>query len=364
MVIKISVIINCLNGEKYISEAIDSVLNQTYRDFEIVVWDNQSEDNTAKIVKNYNSDKIRYHLAPKSTDLGVARNLAVRVANFEWIAFLDSDDFWEEDKLQSQITLFQNCQSPESVGLIYGKTKIISDQGLQIKGKWDNGLLPQGNIFKELSKDNFITLSSAVFRKQAFLECGDIPSLYKACEDYFIFLGICKTWKALVLQKFCCNYRWHSSNLSHSMEFRLLFEERLVKLKWDPDYSFFRFTKETTQIAYKILLRQLVPFEKKVRKRKKGREVLIWGTGEKGKKCFRYLTSKKINVSAFVDTNKEKQNSTLLKRMILEPKSIEIENHFVVVSSMYYKEIEELLINTGLSPKLDFLSDEIFQIKS
>ena len=90
----ISIIINCFNGERFLREAIDSVIAQTYSNWELIFWDNQSTDSTANIVRSYHDDRIRYFYAPEHTSLGEARNLALEKANGVYIGFLDSDDKW------------------------------------------------------------------------------------------------------------------------------------------------------------------------------------------------------------------------------------------------------------------------------
>ena len=79
----VSVIINCFNGEKYLREALDSVITQTYKNWEIIFWDNQSTDESAEIFNSYDDVRLRYFLAPKFTKLGQARNLAVANATGE-----------------------------------------------------------------------------------------------------------------------------------------------------------------------------------------------------------------------------------------------------------------------------------------
>ena len=83
----ISIIINCFNGEKFLRETIDSVVNQTYTNWEIIFWDNQSTDSTAEIVQSYKDNRIRYFYAPNHTPLGEARNLAMKEARGDYIGF-------------------------------------------------------------------------------------------------------------------------------------------------------------------------------------------------------------------------------------------------------------------------------------
>ena len=99
----VSVIINCFNGEKYLKESISSVLNQTYKNWEIIFWDNQSKDDSSKILKSFNDNRLKYYYAPQHTSLYKARNLAIARCNGEFISFIDSDDWWDPEKLEKEV---------------------------------------------------------------------------------------------------------------------------------------------------------------------------------------------------------------------------------------------------------------------
>ena len=98
----VSVIMNCYNGEKYLREAIDSVYAQTYKNWEIIFWDNASTDTSAEITNTYDS-KLRYFKGEKTIALGAARNKALEKCSGEYISFLDVDDMWIEEKLELQV---------------------------------------------------------------------------------------------------------------------------------------------------------------------------------------------------------------------------------------------------------------------
>ena len=85
----VSVIMNCYNGEKYLRESIDSVVAQTYENWELIFWDNHSTDNSAQIVQSYGDSRIYYFCSQTFTPLGEARNLAIKQSNSEFIAILD-----------------------------------------------------------------------------------------------------------------------------------------------------------------------------------------------------------------------------------------------------------------------------------
>ena len=90
----VSIIINCFNGEQFLRETIESVINQTYPNWEMIFWVNQSTDSSADIVNSYEDPRIRYIYASEHTSLGKARSLAIKEARGEYISFLDSDDMW------------------------------------------------------------------------------------------------------------------------------------------------------------------------------------------------------------------------------------------------------------------------------
>ena len=103
----VSIIMSCYNGEKYLNEAIESVINQSYANWELIFWDNFSSDNSAKITKKFNDNRIKYFRSTKKTNLAIARNNAIKKSNGEFICFLDTDDFWLRNKLKEQINILK-----------------------------------------------------------------------------------------------------------------------------------------------------------------------------------------------------------------------------------------------------------------
>ena len=99
----VSIIMNCYNGETYLIDAIKSILGQTYKNFEVIFWDNQSKDESANIFKSFDDKRLNYYYSKKHTTLYEARNLAIKKSKGEFIAFLDTDDIWASNKLYLQI---------------------------------------------------------------------------------------------------------------------------------------------------------------------------------------------------------------------------------------------------------------------
>lgn len=214
---------NCYNSAQYLCEALDSVLAQTFTDWEIVFWDNRSTDESAAIFKSHSDGRFRYFLAPGHTVLGRARNLAVEQARGEWVAFLDCDDLWLPEKLEKQVAIIH--EEGEGLGLVYGQMQILVKEG-GLKTRWGRGMqdyahggtqrrLPEGNIFPDLLKENFVPLLSGVVRRSAYWSVGGIDPTFKQGEDYDLFVKLSRAFKVRAVQEAVCCYRVHDSNLSH-----------------------------------------------------------------------------------------------------------------------------------------------------
>ena len=102
----VSIIMNCHNGEKYLNTSIKSILSQSYNNWELIFWDNNSQDNSKKILLKYKDKRIKYFKSKKLLKLYHARNLAVNKARGKYISFLDVDDYWSKNKLKKQVSFF------------------------------------------------------------------------------------------------------------------------------------------------------------------------------------------------------------------------------------------------------------------
>ena len=97
----VSIVMNCHNGEKYLKEVINSIFNQSYKNWELIFFDNASIDNSAKIVKHFSDKRVKY-IYSKYVKLGIARKRALDNCKGEYITFLDCDDYWDSNKLKLQ----------------------------------------------------------------------------------------------------------------------------------------------------------------------------------------------------------------------------------------------------------------------
>ena len=158
----VSVIMNCLNGARYLSEAIKSVYAQTYPNWEIIFWDNASIDDSSKIAKSYGG-RVRYFRSDTTYSLGKARNLAVSQVRGEYVAILDVDDIWFPHKLERQIPLFE---ADPKVGLVFSNSQFFDENG-DCGNHFQQAPPHRGYVFGALLRDNFVSSETMVYRRSA-----------------------------------------------------------------------------------------------------------------------------------------------------------------------------------------------------
>jgi glycosyltransferase involved in cell wall biosynthesis len=230
---RVSVIINVRNGASTLAETIDSVLAQTFADWELVVWDDRSTDTSAEVVRRYTDPRIRYYLSPDDAPLGKARSDAIARASGEWLAFLDQDDVWLPFKLQKQMAL-----ADEDVGLIYGRTIRFYPSGRERDYDWahEYELLPEGDIFLRLFTEScFIAMSSAVFRRSAIESIGGIPKEVRIVPDYYLYVAVAKQYRIRAAQEPLCRYRMHPGSMSQVTALAMHEEVLWLIDRWSPD---------------------------------------------------------------------------------------------------------------------------------
>ena len=184
---KVSVIIPTYNSANYLPEAIESVLAQTYKDFEILVMDDGSTDNTKDVVAPY-LDRIIFLEGPNGGP-SKARNRAILESSSEYVAFLDADDIWYPDKLDRQITIFAENQHYSLVHSDASYTRIYTSQEdrtwFSLKKR-----VKSGWIFSELLTENFIILSSVIVKRDCLNRIGLFDEDLKCWEGYDLWLRI------------------------------------------------------------------------------------------------------------------------------------------------------------------------------
>ncbi|HOK39713.1 MAG TPA: glycosyltransferase family A protein [bacterium] len=206
---KVSVIITTYNRSNFVIEAINSVLNQSFTDFELFVVDDGSTDNTKEKVRELYGNKVNY-IYQKNQGISKARNRGIEAANTEFIAFLDADDLWCKDKLKIQYNdIIQN----KDIALNYTNEIWI------LNGKRINQKLKHkkygGYIFDKTLPLCIISPSSALIRKSVFYDIGKFDENLEVCEDYDLWLRICLKYPVNFIDKFLIIKRGgHADQLS------------------------------------------------------------------------------------------------------------------------------------------------------
>ena len=202
---------NCYNGQRFLKEAIDSVYQQTYNDWEIIFWDNASDDDSAKVAKSYDK-KLKYFLAPSNTSLGEARNIAIRKASGKYVAFLDCDDKYFPEKLTRQVNMMENNQC----ALCYGSVIVINDDGAQI-GK--NIVTDKhGHILDQLLLKYEINMQTVMIRRNILTENSlSFDTKLQFSPDYDLFMRIAAGHKICSLSSYLAEYRKGETSLTVKM---------------------------------------------------------------------------------------------------------------------------------------------------
>ena len=249
----VSVIMNCYNGEAYLYESIQSVLSQTYANWELIFWDNRSNDKSAEIFKSYNDERFKYFYANEHTPLYKARNLAIEKSKGELIAFIDTDDLWVKNKLELQVPLFENSE----VSLAYGNLWIIKN-GFKKKRLFIKKKSPSGFIYESLLDDYNVGIITTIFRKSIIDDLGHIfDEKFSIMGDFDFFLKLSQSHYFHYINTPLAYYRIHDKNFSTIFKEKEM-NEFDVWLKENKDSIG---SKKLKKISRKISFRKLLHFK-------------------------------------------------------------------------------------------------------
>ena len=206
----VSVIMNCYNGAKYLDESIQSVISQTYDNWELIFWDNRSEDKSSEIFKKYQDKRFKYFYANKHTSLYEARNLAIQKSTGDFISFLDTDDLWDKQKLEKQMDYFDD----QSIGLVYSNYWLVK-KDLRKKKISFRKKLYRGDVYNELLNNYNIGILTVIIRKKNYEELKKkFDERFSIIGDFDLFLRLSKLCKFESVQTPLAYYRLHGKNLS------------------------------------------------------------------------------------------------------------------------------------------------------
>ena len=223
----VTVLIPTFNRAKFIGEALASVFAQTYEDYQVVVVDDGSTDETETVLQPWLS-KIRYFKKDNGGPSS-ARNFGIRHSGTAYIAFLDSDDRWEPTFLDVAMQLIR--QNP-ALGLVTA-AHVVEPEGVK-RPKIPESRL-EGNLYPRLFQNNFVTTSAVVVQRECFDTVGLFNEELRQAGDYDMWLRIAQAYPIAFVKEYLCRYGSHSHNISNNVVQHKLFLQQVLKANYDPN---------------------------------------------------------------------------------------------------------------------------------
>jgi glycosyltransferase involved in cell wall biosynthesis len=206
---KVSIVMPVLNGEKYIREAIESILAQTYSSYELIVVDDGSNDGTRQTVDDLSHRlQVQYIFHPVSLGIAPSMNDGVRHASGEFIAFLDHDDAWFPNFLETQMSYLESHPETGMVHSDFQTTDVAGNILEASVAKSRKRNRPSGNVFPQLFMDSFIVGNSVLIRKECFARLGVFDESLR-WGDYHMWLRISRHYRVDYVSQVLTMYRQH-----------------------------------------------------------------------------------------------------------------------------------------------------------
>lgn len=212
---KVDILLATYNGEKYIREQIDSILNQTYKEFRLLISDDGSTDGTRDILNEYKAKDDRIEIFMQEENLGVVKNFEFLLKKVEakYYMFSDQDDIWKDEKIEKSFKKIE-----EGFDLVYSDLEVV-DENLNVtyESYWKlKGIykkIKKYNNFESLYLNNFITGCTVISKKELIDSFMPLPNISKfVLHDYWISLIISQNGKIAYIEEPLIKYRQHKNN--------------------------------------------------------------------------------------------------------------------------------------------------------
>ena len=208
----VSILTPVYKGEHFISSAIESVLAQTYQNFELLIVNDGSPDGSADEIRPYLADpRVRY-FEQSNAGVAAARNCALAHATGKYVGFLDQDDLWLKDRLAWQVDFLED--HPDAA-LVHSRQEYVNESGDAVVTEFINVEPISGNCFPQLFEKNRIAVLTVLIRRAVILEVGGLNSLAARADDYELWLQVSLRYPIAFLDKVVARYRVHTTNASH-----------------------------------------------------------------------------------------------------------------------------------------------------
>ncbi|WP_276353609.1 glycosyltransferase [Cohnella caldifontis] len=397
----VSVIMPVFNGEKFLKEAIDSILSQTFTDFELIIIDDGSTDHSRDIVLAYEDVRIRYERNDQNRRIVYTLNKGLNLARGMYVARMDADDICLPERLEKQVH-FLDCNS--EIGLVGSWIEVIGRTTGIVRYP-----LEHNEIVSHLFFYNCFAHPSVMFRRELFLANNLLYSnqLIEA-EDYELWVRSSKHLRMANLGEPYLRYRMHDeqgtiinqervsnfTDYTRQVQLRTLgiaLNNETSKLHrlvcngiyqcyYHPDAVFTE--KDEQQIEWVDILMErnealriipketfnqlIMPFRriiatniqvmKTIKEISASRPIFLWGTGGEGLEVFRLIEEERVEVSGFIDNDHRKWNSVVNGKPVVGPNVVHsIQSPFIIICSMFRNDISEQLISEGFIEGTDFM---------
>lgn len=293
-----SIIIPVYNGEKFIEKAIESVFNQTMSDWELIIVNDGSSDNTLSVLEKYKDNEKIQIISQENSGVSVARNTGVKNSKGDYIAFLDADDVWHKNHLDVMKTLAEKYPDAGLIGT-FTRVELVNGDIISeceyFKDKKEEVYLD--DFFKEYHKDKsakMFTVITTVVSKEAFLKSGGFPVGCKIGEDLELSLVIAAYYPVVLSPMATATYKKENSTATKTKSF-------------DAEWGFF-------EKVEKIYIDETIPSEK----RENIKKVMEWFSM---RRCRHYLIDGNRKAARMVhrrmDKNLVSKKDYLLNTLLL-----------------------------------------------
>ncbi|UTA47363.1 glycosyltransferase [Simiduia sp. 21SJ11W-1] len=220
----VSVVIATYNMGQYLPQAVESILSQTWKNLEIIVVDDGSEDDTPKVMKQFSGNEKVHYIGNKNQGQPKAKNCGVRNAKGDFIAFCDADDLWEPYKLAKQMPLFNNLRT----GVVYSEVSHIDEHNSRYE-KPPAYARHRGKVTEQLLYKNFVPFGTAVIRRQCVLQNGMFDEEFRMGIDWDLWLRYSLDWEFDYVPDKTYVYREWSGQMSTNYRGRYDHAFRILK---------------------------------------------------------------------------------------------------------------------------------------
>jgi glycosyltransferase involved in cell wall biosynthesis len=219
----VSIVIATHNYGHYVAGALESALAQTFRDFEVLVIDDGSTDDTTEVVRPWLRDPRVQYVRTAHRGQPATKNTGIRLARAPLVAFLDADDLWLPAKLEKQISLLE---ADAALGVVYSRRLLIDALGRELE--FLQPPLYRGNVLAAMFRENFVCFSSVVVRSDVFTEAGWFDEQLALAIDYDLWLRVAARFPFAFVDEPLVKYRTGHANLSQRTEERLETVRRIM----------------------------------------------------------------------------------------------------------------------------------------